>query len=83
MEVDSSDDERSMDGEQQMESDDETEATQTKNLIAGKIVKIHLKNFLTHTEATVQPSEQLNLVSFCVNKINLISLQKYLNIRSG
>lgn len=33
------------------------------NLIAGKIVTIELKNFLTHSEATVHPSEQLNLVS--------------------
>lgn len=65
MEIDSSDDERSENG-QPMESDNEI--AEANNLIAGKIVKIHLKNFLTHTEATVNPSEQLNLVSFCVNK---------------
>lgn len=63
MEVDSSDDERSVNG-QSIESDDEI-MTQTKHLIAGKIVTIHIKNFLTHTEATVHPSEQLNLVSLC------------------
>lgn len=52
----------SSDEDQSMELDDESEADM--NLIAGKIVKIHLKNFLTHTEAIVHPSEQLNLVSF-------------------
>lgn len=56
MEIDSSDDEQSM----------EMDVEQSKNLIVGKIVKIHLKNFLTHTEAIVHPSEQLNLVS--INK---------------
>lgn len=50
-------------------SDSEDQPTQSgsgnnaKNLIAGKIVKIHLENFLTHSEATVYPNEQLNLVS--------------------
>lgn len=63
MEIDSSDDERSS-NDQSMEENNGT--IETKNLIAGKIVTIHLKNFLTHTEATVHPSEQLNLVSFCV-----------------
>lgn len=63
MEIDSSDDEQSLNG-QSMEPDDEI-MTQTKHLIAGKIVTIHIKNFLTHTEITVHPSEQLNLVSLC------------------
>lgn len=56
MEVDSDD-------EQQFDSSAEQDATSI-NLIAGKIVEIHLKNFLTHTEAIVRPSEQLNLVTF-------------------
>lgn len=55
MEVDSDD-------EQQTSFEAERSAT-NKTLIAGKIAEIHLKNFLTHTEATVHPSEQLNLVS--------------------
>lgn len=54
MEIDSSDDDQSMElGEASQSS---------KNLITGKIISVHLKNFLTHTEATVYPSEQLNLV---------------------
>lgn len=58
METDSDDDQQMAVG-----SDSETELENAaKNLTAGKIVKIHLKNFLTHTEATVYPSEQLNLV---------------------
>lgn len=60
MEIDSSDDERSA-NDRSMDLDNAQ--TQSKNLIAGKIVKLHLKNFLTHTEVTVHPSEQLNLVS--------------------
>lgn len=72
MEIDSSDDERSG-NDQSMDLDERR--TQAKNLIAGKIVKIHLKNFLTHTEATVHPSEQLNLVSFflCIQSSFAIS----------
>ncbi|XP_031636219.1 structural maintenance of chromosomes protein 5 [Contarinia nasturtii] len=54
MDIDSSDDEQSM------VSDDAS--IPNKHLIAGKIVKIHLKDFLTHTEAIVHPSEHLNLV---------------------
>lgn len=51
---------------------DEINRTGT-NFTAGKIVKIHLKNFLTHTEATVYPSEQLNLVSvYCIIVVHLI-----------
>lgn len=52
------------DEEHQMDVDSDSEADNSiKNLIAGKIVSVHLKNFLTHTEATVYPNEQLNLVS--------------------
>lgn len=62
MEVDS-------DGEQQLDSSADQDETSI-NLIAGKIVEIHLKNFLTHTEAIVRPSEQLNLVIFYCAYIN-------------
>lgn len=71
MEIDSSDD------DQPMELDDENGTT--KNLIAGKIVSIHLKNFLTHTEATVYPSEQLNLVCFLAFWIECIHLTVFIN----
>lgn len=62
MEVDSDDDQRL---NNENDSDNETDdMNQTnKHVIAGKIVTIHLQNFLTHTEATVHPNEQLNLVS--------------------
>lgn len=59
------------DGDERMDTDSGSECEEnslgnqhTKHLIAGKIATVHLKNFLTHTEATVHPSEQLNLVSF-------------------
>lgn len=60
MEMDS-DEEHRMD----VESDDDVDDidVSVKNLVAGKIISVHLKNFLTHTEATVYPNEQLNLVS--------------------
>lgn len=57
MDVDSSSSSDSED--QSMEPSGENE---TNDLVAGKIVKIHLENFLTHSEAIVHPNEQLNLV---------------------
>lgn len=59
------------DGDERMDTDSGSECDEnslgnqhTQHLIAGKIATVYLKNFLTHTEATVHPSEQLNLVSF-------------------
>lgn len=51
-------------GSQHTQQQQRQQQQQHQHLIAGKIAKVHLKNFLTHTEATVHPSEQLNLVSF-------------------
>lgn len=60
------------DSDQRMDSDSENEVemdeaagtnSPNQNIVVGKIVEVYLKNFLTHTEATVHPSEQLNLVS--------------------
>lgn len=62
MEIDSSDDDQSV------EMDHGTDLNM--NLIAGKIVKIHVKNFLTHTEAIVHPTEHLNLVSMHEKRIS-------------
>lgn len=60
-----------VDSDDEQQFDMESESAQTsKNLIAGKIVEIHIKNFLTHTEATVHPSEQLNLVSVFILRHN-------------
>lgn len=62
MDVDSDDDQRCNGNES--DTEDVNVSQSSKNLVAGKIVSIHLQNFLTHTEATVYPNEQLNLVSF-------------------
>lgn len=63
--MDSDDDQRmDVDSDSDNEIDENSNANQhNHNIIAGKIAMVHLKNFLTHTEATVYPSEQLNLVS--------------------
>lgn len=61
-----SDDDQRMNTDSGNENEENAHKTRpSQNLIAGKIVMVHLKNFLTHTEATVHPSEQLNLVSRC------------------
>lgn len=62
MEVDS-DDEQRMDSGSENETENDDLNQSAKNLVAGKIVTIHVNNFLTHTEATVHPNEQLNLVN--------------------
>lgn len=64
--MDSDDDTRMYtDSENDSEVDDPVAVNQhNQNLIIGKIYEVYLKNFLTHTELTVHPSEQLNLVSF-------------------
>ena len=58
-----SDDDQRMDTDSGSEMEENSHANTHRHLIAGKIASVHLKNFLTHTEATVNPSEQLNLVS--------------------
>lgn len=60
-----SDDDQRMDTDSGCENEENSHANQhtQQHLIAGKIATVHLKNFLTHTEATVHPSEHLNLVS--------------------
>lgn len=54
---------------------------QTQHLVAGKIAKVYLKNFLTHTEATVHPSEQLNLVSFLCSSSSFLCLDQSKSFR--
>lgn len=53
-----------MSDESMDESMDESEDNSNfeRNLIVGKIYMIHLKNFLTHSEAKVFPHELLNIV---------------------
>lgn len=53
------------DVEMDSESDQEEElntSNEQQNWIAGKIYMINLQNFLTHSEATVFPSAELNIL---------------------
>lgn len=62
--MDSDGDERmDTDSGNEFDGENSDENQHTQHLIVGKIERVYLKNFLTHTEATVHPSEQLNLVS--------------------